>query len=106
MFPHFLALGILWGFVYDVVTLLGKIFRLRVVVFFLDVIMMVLFALSFFSLLIGYNEGQIRILYLAVSVAGLVAYMFSIHKILVQVFEKITKVIKNSAKTLKKSKKS
>ncbi|MBR1531883.1 MAG: hypothetical protein IJ643_07485, partial [Eubacterium sp.] len=83
---------------YDVVTLLGKILRLKMIVFILDVLMMAVFALSFFSLLIGYNGGQIRALFLIVFAAGFLVYICTVHRALVQVFAKVTKLFHKSLK--------
>ena len=66
MLPFF-VLGFAWGAVYDVFTAAGKILHFKAFVFIFDVLMTVIFALSFFSLLIGYNGGQIRVLFLAVA---------------------------------------
>ena len=98
-----------WGAVYDFVTSLGKIIRLSAAVFLLDFLMMVFFALSFFSLLIGYNSGQIRVLLLAATAAAMTAYMLTVHRAFAQLFDKSIKFfrrkVKKLAKALKKCKK-
>ena len=100
----------MWGTVYDFVTAFGKALRLGIVQFLLDVLMMSAFAFSFFSLLIGYNKGQIRSLLLVASLIGFVLYICTVHRVLERVFDKILKFfhkrvkkLTNSLKNCKKS---
>ncbi|MBR3150092.1 MAG: spore cortex biosynthesis protein YabQ [Eubacterium sp.] len=95
---------------YDFVTALGKLIRLSAVKFLLDFMMMSAFSLSFFSLLIGYNNGQIRVYFLLISLFGFLLYIVTIHKILAQAFDKALSFCKKKQKwltnCLKKCKKS
>lgn len=94
---------------FDFVSALGRVIRLKAVTFVLDFIMMLLFSLSFFCLLIGYNSGQIRVGFLVLCLTGLCGYFLTFHRILKYMFDKIVKTLhkffnnlSNSLKNIKK----
>jgi len=74
---------------YDAVTVLGKLLYFRAVAFVLDFLMMCAFALSFFSLLIAYNSGEIRVLYLLFCLSALTLYLLTVHKLVSALFSKL-----------------
>jgi len=88
--------------VYDFTTSLGKIARLKVIVFIFDLLFSIGCALSFFSFLIGYNSGEIRTVLLLFTVAGFTAYLCSVHKVFARMFDKMLRFVRRCVKKLSK----
>ena len=105
-----MLLGMAWGVGYDFVTSLYKLLRSKVLGFVFDFLLMVFCALSFFSFLIGYNSGQIRVLLCVLSLIGFGVYLSTVHRVFARVFDKSLRFLrrrtKKFAKSLKISKKS
>ena len=76
--------------------------RNKILGFVFDFLLLIIYALSFFSLLIGYNSGQIRVLLLLFTLAGFLLYILSIHKIFVHAFDKLLRLVRRGVKKLAK----
>ena len=58
-----------------------KIIKNRIFVFFADILFMVVSAFLFFSFLIGFSSGEIRVIYVAFCLSSFLLYLALFHKI-------------------------
>ena len=104
---HFIVLGVILGALYDVFRFFRLVFGSKSVSFILDFVFCGIFALSFFILLLGFNNGSVRALYFTSLFSGFFLYVFTIMSTHCQKQRKAAVSLRISAKKfLKKSKKS
>lgn len=77
----FVILGMFFAFVYDVVTKLEQRLKNRYLAFAIDFFMMIIFALVFFCVLLGYANAEFRIYYALAIIGGIIVYAFVFHKL-------------------------
>lgn len=78
---QFLLSGFLMGIIYDFFRFLRFLFPNKLAVFIFDFSFFVVYALLFFILLLGYNNGSVRALYFTAYFAGLLAYVFTVFRL-------------------------
>ena len=90
--------------------IIEAVFFGKAVTFIVDFVFMLICALLFVCCLIGFNNGQIRAMFLLISGASLVLYLMTIHRPISRVHNKIAsavrRILKKISKKLKNSKKS
>lgn len=103
---QFLLVGFVSGIVYDLFRFFRLVFANKVITFILDFLFFVLFSILFFILLLGYNNGSVRVLYFTSFILGFLVYVFTVFRITKSFQSKtagfIRLVIKKSFKSFKK----
>ena len=98
------------GVLYDITAFFETVFYHRVIRFILDFVMMIFFTLLFVCVLIAYNNGAMRMMYLLASVTSFTVYLLTLHRLLFPVLKLLAspfrKFLKFLSKKLKNSKKS
>ena len=102
----FLAAGVLFGAVYDVLRFFRLIFPNKKAVFIFDILFFFIISPVMFLLLLSYNNGQVRVFYFTAAFFGFIAYILTIYR-LTGVFERgiasfIRKIMKKCLKSFKK----
>lgn len=86
------------------------VFPGKAVAFIVDFIFMLICALLFVCCLIGFNNGRIRVMLFAISLASLAVYLMTLHKPISSIYNKIAlavrRIVRKISKKLKNSKKS
>lgn len=105
-FAAFFIMGLLFGILYDFMRFFRMLFPGKAAVFFIDFLFFVIVSNVFFILLLGYNNGQMRMLYFLMTAFGFLVYIFTIFK-LTEGFQKfisshLRRFIKNRLKSFKK----
>lgn len=78
---QFLICGFIMGIVYDFFRFLRFVFKNKAASFLLDFLFFAIYALVFFILLLGYNNGAVRALYFTAYFLGLLLYVFSLFRL-------------------------
>ncbi len=78
---QFLICGFIMGIVYDFFRFLRFVFKNKAAVFLLDFLFFVIYALVFFILLLGYNNGSVRAIYFTAYFFGLLLYVFTVFRL-------------------------
>jgi len=105
-FSAFFITGLLFGVFYDLMRFFRMLFPGKAAVFFIDFLFFVIISNAFFILLLGYNNGQMRMLYFFMTAAGFLIYIFTAFKMTAG-FQKfiashLRRFIKNQLKSFKK----
>ena len=74
-------LGFIFGIIYDVFYIIEKLVKNNVLTFFADILFMVFCAFSFFCVLIAFNNGEMRIIFLVLTLASFSVYLALFHKV-------------------------
>lgn len=77
----FLIYGFVMGIVYDFFRFLRFVFKNKAASFLLDFLFFAVYALVFFILLLGYNNGIVRAMYFTVYFLGLLVYVFTLFRL-------------------------
>lgn len=106
VFLYFFIFGLVTGAVYDAFRFFRILFNNKAVSFVLDFFFCAAFSLSFFVLLLGFNNGSVRAIYFTITFFGFFLYVFTIMLIHCQKQRKTALLLRKSAKkSLKKLKK-
>ena len=97
-------MGLVFGVLYDAVFILESLFKNKVFVFFADLVYMIICSFAFVCFLIGYNNGEMRTIFVLISLLSLIIYMLSLHKISKVLASKLSKLLSRIKKSLKNAK--
>lgn len=104
---YFFIFGLISGAVYDAFRFFRLVFYSKYFSFAFDFVFCTFFALAFFVLLLGFNNGSVRALYFTSAFSGFFLYVFTIMSTHCQKQRKAAVLLRISAKKfLKKLKKS
>ena len=81
MLLSFVALGVVFGFVFSLVTLVENILLSRILSFVLDIFMLLSFAVVFFCFVIGFETDGFRLYYFLLTLLGFVLYRLTVHRL-------------------------
>ncbi len=95
----FFVLGVALGALYDVFRFFRFVFSKKLMVFINDFVYCLVFALCFFTVLLAYNNGRVRMYFVFAVFAGFFAYVFTVFRF-TEPFQK--KVSYTVVKTFKK----
>ncbi len=99
---YFFILGLALGVIYDAFRFLRLLFNNKAVSFVIDFVFCAAFALSFFILLLGFNNGIVRVLYFTPLFFGFFLYVFTIMSTHCQKQRKAARLLRISAKKFSK----
>lgn len=92
----FAVLGFVFGFLADINALFVKSFGNKIITFFIDILLFVIYGLLFFCLLLVVNDGIIRGAYFVGCVVGFALYMLTIFRLFAPLRRRLVKLIKKS----------
>lgn len=103
-------LGLIFGATFDFFSMFLAMFSNKIVKAVFDFLMMLLWAVLYFCVMLGYNDGEYRYYHSVVTLLAFILYMITVHKVMGRVFHgiggKINTSVKRISKKLKLSKKS
>lgn len=100
---QFLLAGFFMGIIYDLFRFFRFLFPNKFAVFIFDFSFFVVYALFFFILLLGYNNGSVRVLYFTAYFAGLLVYVFTVFRLTRRFQSGIAAFLRNIIKKFVKS---
>lgn len=80
LYANLFALGVICGVVFNLVTLIEKILKSKLLFYILDVITLSSFALAYFCTVFAYNGGELRFLYFLLLALGFTLYVKTFYK--------------------------
>lgn len=95
--------GVIAGVLYEPFYLLRRLIKFRTVKIFLDVLFFLFFSAIFISVSVVFDFPEIRLFTIFGAFAGFLLYIFSLHRIVAFLIEKLYNVFKLLIQNFKKS---
>lgn len=92
----FAVLGFIFGFLADINALFVKSFSKKIIIFFIDVLLFVIYGLLFFCLLLVVNDGVIRGAFFVGCIVGFALYMLTIFRLFTPLRRRLVVLVKKS----------
>ena len=105
----FFLLGVCFGVMLNINSFINSIFNSKYIQVAVDVFMLIIWAFLYFCFMLAFNNGELRLVHSAVTIAGIFAYFSTLYKpvnkLFILVGGKLNSTVKLALKKLKFGKK-